>query len=141
MANVQDRNREPVQLGEGKAPLILLLGLVGLALLVAGIWLTGSKWDIITGGLEQWHKNWYWLMLCELLLFGGLAIMFSGLQIGRSEERTNPGMRRLLYGYNAVLSCLLVLTILAHLNVFVYLPVWPFTYAHETYDWSGSRLY
>lgn len=142
MATTPERNQPPFNLGEGTGPLVLLAGAVaGLVLLVVGVWLTTTWWATLTGGLEEWHKHWWQLMVCELCLFGGLAVMFAALQVARAEERTNPAMRRLLYGYNAVLSCLLVLTILAHLNVFAYLPVWPLTYAHETYDWSGSERY
>ncbi len=142
MATAQNPGTPSPRLGEGQAKTVLLVGsIVGLVLVAVGVYLTLHWWSYVTGGLQEWHKNWWRLMLCELSVFGGLAVMFFSLQVARSEERTNPGMRRLLYGYNAGLSALLVLTILAHLNVFAYFPAWPFRYAHATYDWSGSNLY
>jgi ABC-type uncharacterized transport system len=142
MANTPNQPPQNPPLGEGGAKLILFVGsLVGLILICAGIIMTAQWWGTVTGGLEEWHKNWWRLMLCELLVFGGLAVMFGALQVARSEERTNPGLRRVVYGYNAVLTALLVLTILVHLNVFTYLPVAPFTWAQETYDWTENKIY
>ncbi|HJT79345.1 MAG TPA: Gldg family protein [Gemmataceae bacterium] len=142
MSGTQQTNPTGPRTDEARAKLVLLVGAVlGLALVVAGGVLSYRWRDVIVGGIEEWHKQWWKLLLCEVCVFGGLAVMFAALGLTRGEERTNPGMRRLLYGYNAVLSCLLLLTILAHLNVMAYLPVWPFTKVHATYDWTESSLY
>jgi hypothetical protein len=142
MSNTQTPTPQPPALGEGGAKVVLFAATIaGLALIFLGIYFTAQWWGAFTGGLEEWHKNWWQLMLCELLIFGGLAVMFGALQFARAEERTNPGLRRLVYGYNAGLTVLLVLVILVHLNVFTYLPVTPFTWAQQTYDWTGSNLY
>jgi hypothetical protein len=117
-------SRPPIRLDEDTTPLVLFAGtVVGLALVVTGVVLTVRSWSVVVGGLEEWRKNWWVLLLCELSIFGGLAVMLLALQLARSQERINPGMRRLLYGYNAALTSLLLLTILAHLNVFAYLPL------------------
>jgi hypothetical protein len=142
MANAQNPPPRPPTVGEGTAPIILLVGtLAGMVLIAVGVYFTVAWWGTVTGGLEEWHKHWWQLLVCELLVFGGLAVMFGALQVARSEERTNPGMRRLIYGYNAVLTSLLVLTILVHLNVFTYFPVAPFTWAQQTYDWTDTNYY
>jgi hypothetical protein len=142
MATTPNQPRTPLRLSEDTAPFVLLVGsLLGMALLVIGLILTVRAWGIVVGGIEEWHKNWWRLLLCELAIFGGLAVMFVALQMARSEERTNPSMRRLLYGYNAVLTCLLLVTILGHLNVLAYLPLRPFNYVNATYDWTEATLY
>jgi hypothetical protein len=142
MTTTQNPGTPAPRLGADQAKLVLLVGtVVGMVMVAVGVYLTFRWWSYVTGGLQEWHKNWWRLMLCELTVFGGLAVMFVSLQLARSEERTNPGLRRLLYGYNAALSALLVVTILVHLNVLAYFPVWPLRYAHATYDWSGSNLY
>ena len=62
--------------------------------------------------LEAWQgATWWHLWVCLLALFGGLALMFVSLLPARAVERTDPALRRLLYGYNAVLSGLLMLAI------------------------------
>src|SRR5690348_7092757 len=105
MSNTQTPPPQPPALGEGGAKVVLFAATIaGLALIVLGIYFTAQWWGAFTGGLEEWHKNWWQLMLCELLIFGGLAVMFGALQFARAEERTNPGLRRLVYGYNAGLT-------------------------------------
>jgi hypothetical protein len=144
MSNTQNQPPQTRPLGEGGAKMLLFLGsLAGLVLICAGIILTVQRWETVTGGLEEWHKdrNWLWVLLGPVLVVGGLLAMFAVLQVARSEERTNPGMRRLIYGYNAVLTALLVLAILVILNVSTYLPMAPFTWAQQTYDWTENKIY
>src|SRR5262249_55053672 len=74
-------------------------------------------------------------------LFGGLALLFASVQLARGVERASAPMRRLLYGYNAVLTAVLLAVILALLNVLPYSHVWPFGYLDRPYDWTASRLY
>src|SRR5262249_44378700 len=50
----------------------------------------------------------------------GHAIMFISLQTARTEVRHNPGLRRLLFGYNTVLTSELLFLLLAAANVFAY---------------------
>src|SRR5207253_1154212 len=65
----------------------------------------------------------------------GLAIMFISLMPLRAVERSNAVLRRLLYGYNAALTGLLVLAILMVLNVLVY------NYVTPSFDWTESGIY
>jgi hypothetical protein len=67
--------------------------------------------------------------------------MFAGLQLARVFERTQPNLRRLLYGYNAVLGGLLLCAILGLLNVLPYSEVKPFSYLNHVFDWTSSRMY
>src|SRR5437868_2536046 len=59
------------------------------------------------------------LLVALAVLLAGLAIMFVSLQVVRSEERTSAVLRRLVYGYNAVLTGVLLLLILTVVNVLV----------------------
>src|SRR5262249_52002428 len=111
-------------------------GLLGLDLLIIGLTLAAAWWEYIAGGMEVWQgkEGWrIWVFL--LLVFFGLAIMFLSLQVGRTEERSSPLLRRLVYGYNAVLAGLLVLGILVVTNVLSY------AYFNPTYDWTSASIY
>jgi hypothetical protein len=59
--------------------------------------------------------------------------MFASLLLAKTEERSNPVLRRLLYGYNAALSGLLLLAILVVGNILVY------AYFPATYTWTQTR--
>jgi hypothetical protein len=59
--------------------------------------------------------------------------MFASLLLARTEERSSAFLRRLLYGYNAALTGLLLLAILAVGNVLVY-TLWP-----TSYNWTRTR--
>ena len=50
-------------------------------------------------------------------------------------------MRRLLYGYNAVLTTLLLGAILGLLNLLAYSHVGPFAYLERPLDWTSGGLY
>src|SRR5579862_3158053 len=59
--------------------------------------------DELKGGLQAWHDSRWPLTWSALAFVGGLALMFVGLLQARAYERTQPALRRLLHGYNAVL--------------------------------------
>src|SRR5262249_20772625 len=54
---------------------------------------------LLSGGLEAWRKNADKLTWCLAAFMGGLVLMFIGLTMGRAYERTQAGLRRLMYGY------------------------------------------
>jgi hypothetical protein len=99
---------------------------------LARIWWTSYlvTWLKVGEGQDLWR-----LLLVMISLLGGLALMFVSLQLGRTEERYNPGLRRLVYGYNAVLAGLLLLAVLALANVFIYLKL------PQTLDFTTSSLF
>jgi hypothetical protein len=127
------------QFSEEEATRFLVMtfgGLLGLDLLVIGLTVAAAWWEYIAGGMEAWQGKEGWRVWVFLLLeFSGLAIMFLSLQVARTEERSNPLLRRLVYGYNAVLTGLLVLGILVVTNVLSY------AYFNPTYDWTSASIY
>jgi hypothetical protein len=126
-----------------KARLVLLFlgGSVGLATAVLGAALPFTTFsEQLKGGLESWRANPKGLIWSSLALLGGLGLMFVSLQLGRGMERTSQSMRRLIYGYNAVLTGLLLLAVLALPNVLSYAA--PFSgVMGATDDWTKSRVY
>jgi hypothetical protein len=61
--------------------------------------------------------------------------MFISLLPLRAVEHSNAALRRLLYGYNAVLTGLLLVAILMVVNVLV------FNYLTPSFDWTQSGIY
>jgi hypothetical protein len=113
--------------GEGSeldAARMMVLGLgggVGLALTVLGVLFTINWWDDIVTWADEIGpgKNAWRAIAVSMVIVAGLALMFVSLQLGRTEERSNINLRRLVYGYNAGLTGVLVLMILVVLIVFV----------------------
>jgi hypothetical protein len=118
-------------------------GALGLSIVAIGLGLIYTWWSqyLFGVGLARWRAEWWRLALilgCEL---GGFLLMFVSLQLAQVDVRTNPLMRRLLYGYNAVLSGLLLLLILGLVNVLAYVQAGPFRKLGETADWTSSNIY
>jgi hypothetical protein len=111
-------------------------GLAGLATWILSL-LLGYYWRAtLLGGLESWQgKEWWQLWLCLLALIGGLALMFVSLLPARVAERSSATLRRMVYGYNAILGGLLVVAILLVANVLVY------NYLPTSFDWTESSIY
>ncbi|MCI0639130.1 MAG: GldG family protein [Gemmataceae bacterium] len=110
----------------GLSGLIIALATLGRAL----IW----REDVFAGGLAAWQGPNAWrVWLCAYVGLGGLALMFASLVLGKADVRVNPVLRRTLYGYNAVLTGLLLLAFLIVLNI-VFYAQFPFSF-----DWSASR--
>jgi hypothetical protein len=133
-------------LSRGEALRAAVLGVlsgVGLAAAVAGLLLPFVQYrEQLGGDLQTWRANSKYLAVCAGAFVGGLVLMFAGLSLGRSYERTVPALRRLMYGYNAVFSTLLLAAILGILNVLVYSPVWPFKYLNgQPIDWTAGSVY
>jgi hypothetical protein len=117
--------------------LVLVMGgAFGFFLLVIAIG-RGAAWSTyFTGGVEAWQGEGAWrIWVCVLLALAGLGVMFASLNLARTEERTNPVLRRSLYGYNAVLTGLLLLALLTILNVMAYV------YVPAVWDWTRAGLY
>src|SRR5438445_12469218 len=83
--------------------LLLAGGLFGLSTTLLGFGLGYDWWDVFTSWINGTPEKGWRIYVVLLAIVGGLGIMFASLQLGRSQERTNPGLRVLLYGYNAVL--------------------------------------
>jgi len=116
--------------------LVLIVGgLTGLALTLATLLRIFAWWRTVFGaGVKTWQGPEAWrFWVCIYGVLAGLAIMFGSLLLARADVRTNAVMRRLLYGYNTLLTGLLMLAILVVLNVMVYV-----TYPY-TFDWTQTR--
>jgi len=115
-------------------------GVAGLLTILLGFALPVFSYsETLKGGLEEWRKNWPAIVLPSLAAIGGLTLMFLSLQLGRDLERQSQGIRRLIYGYNAVLTGLLLIAVLALPNVLAYAE--PFTqFFGRAFDWTATDL-
>jgi hypothetical protein len=128
--------------------LLLEGGVAGLATFVLGAFLTYHWWTSAFAGegsgptgLALWRKEWLSIAVSQLALIGGLTLIFLTVQVARGQERTNPTLRLLLYGYNAVLSGLLLLYVLAMVNLLSYSRLPGFNLFESSVNWSSSNLY
>jgi hypothetical protein len=120
---------------------IAVLGLVGFTTTLLGLLLpfTQPYRTILGGGLEEWHKHGWTLAGMAAPLLIGTALSLVGLQLGRVYERREARFRVLLYGYNTVFSCLLLLAVLAIPNILAYSSAPPFSVLREPLDWTVTR--
>jgi hypothetical protein len=147
------RRNEPNYL---RVVLLIVLGGAGLLTAIYGVSLalSGPPFfavkdyrEVFAGGIKKWrdpangYENAWAIFRVAAAVVVGLVLMFAGLQLARTFERTSQGLRRLLYGYNAVLSSLLIGFILLLLNVMSYSNVAPFKALGTTYDWTGAKMY
>jgi len=90
--------------------------------------------DIVFGGLVAWQSESAWrFWTCFYLQFAALAIMFASFNLARADIRTNVHLRRVMFGYDAILQSLLLVEILVVVNIVLYAIV-PFSF-----DWTRSR--
>jgi hypothetical protein len=132
------------ELSEGETLRVVLLALGGLAgtlTTVAGFYLVWNVYSAHYRGLEELRKAPEAVAWPGALIFGGLTLLFLSLQLARGTERTSGLLRRLLYGYNAVLGCLFLFAILLLVNLLSYLPVGPFKVFARSYDWTASGMH
>ncbi len=121
---------------------LLAAGLAGLVTFIYGLLLIVLDYpSVFAGKIDVMRENLRTIVLCALPLFAGLALMYVGLALGQKFERTQAGLRRLLYGYNAVLGAALLFAILGVLNLLAYTHVPPFSALGRTLDWTGSGIY
>ena len=90
--------------------------------------------QVFFSGMAVWQGEEGWqLWLVVYLQMIALALMFGSLLLARADIRANAVLRRMLYGYNAVLNGLLVVEMLIVLNIVAYAVV-PYTF-----DWTKTR--
>jgi hypothetical protein len=118
-----------------KLTILLVGGVLGFTTFVFGILLSLEPewWKVMLAGRQEWRGAKPWMVI-GLLVFG-LAIMFASLLAVRSEERKSAGFRRLMYGYNTVLTALLLLMILGFANAIAYFQV------TQVSDWTTGHVY
>ncbi len=106
---------------EARFLVLTLGGLAGLIVALIGLTLTYRWWESLTNWLRLGEREGAWQVLVAfIVLIAGLALMFAALQSARSEERQSAVIRRLIYGYNTVLTGILVFLILVVVNVLAY---------------------
>jgi len=122
-------------------------GLFGLSLTVLGVMFGILWWNAAVGGLFSGRDAWkggetlehYRPYIVLGLILAGLAVMLLSILVVRSEERTNPHLRRLVYGYVTVFTGLMLLAVLGATNVLA------FFYVQENgldpFDWTESHVY
>lgn len=135
---------------------LTLGGLVGLGTFLFGLLLPFMAWSVYfvpgpispesldktaTPVLTLWRTNWWRLAVTGAAVVGGLVLMLISVQLARSVERASAGMRRLLYGYNAVLTGVLLFAVLGLLNILAYVPLSPFTLFNKQIDLTPSQMY
>jgi hypothetical protein len=137
--------REGAQMTEAERlrfRLLALGGTIGLLTTFLGFVLPFTTYaSVFAGGMKEWRQNPAALAVTGLAMFGGLVLMFVSLQLARGAERSSLTMRRLLYGYNAVLTTLLLAAILGLVNLLAYSRVGPFAFFQKTFDWTTTGLY
>jgi hypothetical protein len=88
------------------------------------------------GGMRSWQGEDSWrFWACAYAELAGLLLLFGSLLLGRAEVRAKPIMRRLLYGYNAVLTGMLLLAMLVVANIIVIVNV------PSNVEWNSSGMY
>ncbi|HMC64789.1 MAG TPA: Gldg family protein [Gemmataceae bacterium] len=119
-------------------------GLAGFATALLGLALAWKFWPVLSGGRKTWFGPEGWIVWVVVLTHvAGLFVMFLSLQLGRSDERSNAWTRRLLYGYNAGLSGLLLFDVLLLVNLAPYIDdkVNPLRHLARRLDWTRTSLY
>lgn len=127
----------PQSLTLAKIRILVLVfgGVAGLIIALAAM-LRAILWrdDIFLRGMGGWQgENSWHVWACAYAELIGLALMFGSLLLAKADIRSNAVLRRTLYGYNAVLTGLLLLAILVVGNIVFY------TFFPYTFDWTRTR--
>jgi hypothetical protein len=114
---------------------LVLGGASGLILFIATLaWAIAWREQVFLSGIATWQGEESWRMwLSVYLLLIALALVFGSLLLARADIRANPVLRRVLFGYSAVLNGLLLLAMLIVVNIAFYAMV-PYTF-----DWTQTR--
>jgi hypothetical protein len=125
--------------------LLLILGAtLGILTAILGMTLpfTARFSPTFLGGAEEWRTHRFDIILVVAALIGGFAVAFASLQLARGVEREHALMRRLLYGFSAGFTALLLVCVLLLVNLLPYLGRYdPLPFLNMTFDWTQSRLY
>lgn len=132
---------ESAREGRLRLELMVLGGTVGLLTALLGFLLPFLTYrEQLAAGLESWREHPQALIYPGIAVLGGLALMLVSVQLVRGMERQNQTLRRLVYGYNVVLTTILLLAVLALPNILAYAQ--PFArYFSKPYDWTASKIH
>ncbi len=109
-------------LSEARFKTLIIGGSLGLGLLLISLYWGYQFRSILSKWIQEGDSSNAWKIL--LAIFGmvlGIAITFVSVQLARAQERTNATLRRLIYGFNAMVSGFLLILILVVLNVLAFL--------------------
>jgi hypothetical protein len=136
---------EPLPLAVVGATLGLLLVITGFVLPFSPLGIDPESKSLrLAGSLENWRKHSWFVMLVAGALFGGLALLFASLQLLRDQERSNQTTRRAIYGFNALLGAILLLSVLGLVNLLAFTdPIDRVTGRVLTreFDWTKTGIY
>ncbi len=109
--------------GESSIGPYVILGagaLIGVAMLIGSGVLFYLGWTPLVDWIREGKEEKLWQpLLAVVLALAGEGIMFAAFQSAQRSKRTNPTMRRLLYGYNAAFTANLLLILLLAINVVI----------------------
>jgi hypothetical protein len=115
---------------------LLLCALIGLDLFLTAAGYVYVWRGTIFGGWEEWQGQDAWrIYIVAMLALLGPVLILLGLLATRTEEHSQPTLRRIFYGANAVLAGQLVLLILLVVNVVGYF------FLPRSSDWTKSKIY
>jgi hypothetical protein len=144
LAAVWQLGREPGQLSDLDATRALIVTVGGLWGLFISLTALAQAWHwrtVFLGGVEKWQGPDRWqIWACVAGLLVGLALSFVSLLLARTEVRANAILRRLLYGFNAVLTGMLLLAILLGAQLMLYVLQERGTIP-TVYDCTQSNIY
>ncbi|MFO0845356.1 MAG: Gldg family protein [Gemmataceae bacterium] len=137
---IGDEVDEGNQVARLRLELMTLGGVLGLATALLGFILPFTTYrEQLAAGLDSWRANPQALIYPGLAVVGGLGLMFLSVQLVRGMERQSQGIRRIVYGYNVVLTTILLLAVLALPNVLAYAE--PFTrFFGRPFDWTATDI-
>lgn len=107
---------------EALALVLAVGGLAGFVIALVGLVLMYQWWGSLMDWLRDGKRDGAKYVLPALaVMLAGLVIMFVSVQSARGDVRQSAVLRRLVYGYNAVLTGILLFLILAVANVLAYI--------------------
>lgn len=111
---------EALQRREARVLLLAVGGLLGVILLLVGIWFFYRWSDSLMKWLDKGElKEARWVLIPLLMIVAGGGIVFAAIQPARAEERNNTLIRRLVYGSNFGLTVLILFVVLVIANAVV----------------------
>jgi hypothetical protein len=130
-------DRSAFREGESARLLVLVVGgAIGLGLALATVCRIVIWWEFLTEGLEAWQGKEGWRLWVEVGMgVSACAIMFASMQMARTHEQSNPMLRRVFFGYNTVLTGLLLIIILILVNLLFY------NYVPNISDYTSNKIY
>jgi hypothetical protein len=120
---------------------LTVLGVLGLATATLGLTLPFAYPEVFGGQLRTWRENMSTVLLCGLLLLGGLLVLIFGLQMARQLAGAYPNLRRAAALYNAAAGTVMLAVVLVLGNLISYIDFGAFKSLNASYDWTSSHLY